>query len=636
MKRAELSTFKVLGRCASYLLRHWAGVALLFVLMLAVAAFMGLPVILVDRFINAIGEIGDGGGDAAYRSAQLVALAMGGAVAMSGVLGYCLSILKRYLANLVAAEVREEGMARYLRMSMAFFDRDESGDAVVKLSGDSNSVWRLAILMVEMVELPLKVIGLAGAVVWVNWKLGVLGLVGVPFGVLPIYYLSKRIKKYSKKGRKRTAEIAKIVVQVFAGMRVVLAYGQEDAEAHRFGNRSRSLLSARIKSGYARAGSRAAVHLLMGLGFLAVMIAGLHMIRAGAMDMTGIVEDVSAVLIALGLLRSPLKNIVKNNSNIHALVPSAQRILQVLDMAPDMVDAPDAVEIDGLKEAIVFEDLSFSYDREPVLEGVSITVPVGSTCAVVGPSGVGKSSLLNLVPRFYDPSSGRVTIDGVDVSKIRMASLRTQIAIVTQDTFLFDTTIAENIRYGRPAASDDEVIAAARAANVHDEIAAFPKGYETNVGSRGLSLSGGQRQRVAIARAILRDAPILILDEATSSLDSIAEREVQAALDRLSGGRTTLVVAHRLSTISDADMIVVLNEGTVEATGRHEELLASSPTYAKLWQAQQHMGDSDEEQGRAHSSPVELLAEDLERGGPVWGGDGENDEDADEDDVIDL
>jgi subfamily B ATP-binding cassette protein MsbA len=554
-------------------------------------------------------------------------LSIGGVLIAKEYLDYKLQVLSGYLSSLVAAEVREEAMAKYLGMSLAFFDKREAGDAVVRISGDSGSVWRLSQMICDLVRYPVVVAAAIGVIVAKNVVLGLVGLVGLPLAVPVVLALSKRVRKYSRRARRRVAEIAHSVVQVFSGMRIVIAYGQGDAEARRIGEISRQILHLGVESARSRAAARALTQILNGLGLVLVLIIGAYMMSRKLVK-TG---DIIGVGTALWVMYGPIKALVKDYGEMHEVLPNAERIFEVLDLEPDMKDAPDAVEMEGLRESIAFEDVSFRYDRDAVLEGISLTIPAGSTCAVVGPSGAGKSSLLNLVPRFYDPTSGRILVDGRDLRKLKMASLRRHIAIVTQDPFLFNTTIYENIRYGRPDATREEIEGAARAADMHDEIAAFPQCYETMVGERGLALSGGQRQRVAIARAILRGAPILILDEATSSLDSVSEREVQAAIDTLVRGRTTIVVAHRLSTVSGADMIVVLGSGRVEAAGRHEELLQRSPVYRELWEAQQHKEVEPVAETR-HSGPLEALAESIRDRGDGEDGSPEDDEPDDEPD----
>jgi len=599
---------RIILRCAGYLLRHKFSVLVLFVISMASGAFSGLPVILTERFISVLTAIEKAEPGANPRYAQLMALGFGGALLARAICEYAHMVFGSIVANRVAAEVREEGMEKYLNMSIAYFDKKEAGDAVVRLSGDAAAVWHLVHLMIQMVVQPLQVIGAAVAVLYVNWRLGLLGLVGFPLAGIPVIYLAGRIRKYARKGRRRMADIARTVVQVFAGMRIVVAYGQQSNEARRFGQYSRSLLGANVKSAKARAAGRMAVQALGGVGLVLVMLVGIKWMTKGWAS----IADVMAVVMALGFMRGPAKNFAKNFGAINAAVAPAERIFHVLELEPDVKDGPGAVEMEDLRESIAFEGVCFKYDRDMVLEDVSFAVPAGKSCAIVGPSGAGKSSILNLVPRFYDPTDGRVLVDGRDVREVKMASLRSRIAIVTQDPFLFNTTIAENIRYAKPDAAVEEIEAAARAAHVHDEIAAFADGYETVVGDRGLNLSGGQRQRVAIARAVLRRAEILILDEATSSLDSVAEREVQAALDELVAGRTTLVVAHRLSTVSSSDMIVVLRDGRVEQIGKHDELLENSPTYAEMWEAQQHR--TDEPDIFVGATPIERLAVDFDEG----------------------
>jgi ABC-type multidrug transport system fused ATPase/permease subunit len=318
----------------------------------------------------------------------------------------------------------------------------------------------------------------------------------------------------------------------------------------------------------------------LGLGGVGMLAGGGWMILNHRMSL----PDFLVFIASMAGLYTPIKGLISAVGELAEFVPCAERTFELLDIKPDIRDAPGAEPCPPLERELAFENVTLDYGRGPVFRGLNLRVRKGEKVGIVGPTGAGKSSLLSLLLRFYDPVSGCVKLDGRDIRQVTLSSLRRQMALVTQDPFLFHAGIEENIRYGRPEATRAEVEEAAKAAAIHDDIAALPEGYATVVGERGVTLSGGQRQRVAVARAILRNAPILLLDEATSALDSATEQQVQAALDRLAAGRTCLVVAHRLSTVKDADRIVVLREdGSVEAVAPHQELLRASPTYARLW-----------------------------------------------------
>ncbi len=336
-------------------------------------------------------------------------------------------------------------------------------------------------------------------------------------------------------------------------------------------------------------GGSGRLRLLPGAGVLGgVAVAGLLWFGgSGGMGGTRTQGDFIGFVVAVFLLYEPFKRLVRTNYTIQQGLAGAERVFELLDTQPQVVDRPDAVALDGVRAAIEFHDVSFEYEPdEPVLRHIDLRIPVGQVVALVGMSGGGKSTLADLIPRFYDVGAGRITIDGRDVRDFKLSSLRAHMAVVTQFTFLFNDSIRNNIAYGDPTRSMDEIVAAASAANAHDFIAEMPRGYETQIGDLGVRLSGGQRQRIAIARALLKNVPILILDEATSALDTESEGLVQEALERLMENRTTLVVAHRLSTVRRADLIVVLVRGEIVETGTHEELLARGAEYRKLYEMQ--------------------------------------------------
>jgi subfamily B ATP-binding cassette protein MsbA len=416
-----------------------------------------------------------------------------------------------------------------------------------------------------------------------NWRLTLATFIVFPLIAYVIDKFNKKIRKVSKKAQVKVASVSDILQETISGIRVVKSFGREEYEYERFSNENFENFRANMKNSQLNATLTPITELLASLSFIIILWYGGREVMAGKMT-PGELTGYFALLL---YITNPLKSLTRLSGTIQRALAAAERIFEVIDIEPTVRNKKDAKELNDINGYIEFKDVKFSYkDDEIALDGINLAANPGQVIALAGSSGAGKSTLVNMIPRFYDPDSGEITIDGIDIRDVTIDSLRDKIGIVPQETVLFSGTIADNILYGRLDASEEEVINAAKAANAHDFIIQFPKGYKTEIGERGAGLSGGQKQRIAIARAILKDPDILILDEATSALDTESEALVQEALDRLMKNRTTFVIAHRLSTILDADKIVVMERGKVVEMGSHQELLVKGGLYKKLYEIQ--------------------------------------------------
>jgi ATP-binding cassette subfamily B protein/subfamily B ATP-binding cassette protein MsbA len=467
------------------------------------------------------------------------------------------------------------------RLSLAFHDATRVGDSLYRVAWDTYAVQTLlnnAIVPATTAALTLS--GIAVVMGMLDWRVTVAALaVAVPLVVL-IRRLDRPMTRHSMRVHERESDVSSRVQETLTAIRAVQAFTREQQERERFERQAAESLHASVRLTRLQTGSQMVVSLLMAAGTAAVIwLAGLRAL-GGALTP----GDVVLLAAYVVMLYKPLETLAYTAVAVQGAVAGARRVLTLLDVQPEVVDAPDAVALPGRAWGrLVFERVSFAYRTgEPALREVSLDLRSGETVAIVGASGAGKTTLASLVIRFYDPLAGRITLDGYDLRTLTLRSLRENVALVLQDPILFGGSVRENIAYGRPDASAEDVENAARAANAHEFITALPQGYDTPVGERGATLSGGQRQRLAIARAFVKDAPVLILDEPTSALDADSERAVLDALARLMKGRTTLIIAHRLSTIRDAHRIVVLGDGAVVEDGTHDELLARGAAYARL------------------------------------------------------
>jgi subfamily B ATP-binding cassette protein MsbA len=517
----------------------------------------------------------------------IVAVAVLVTFAVKGASTYGQAVTMTAVGQRILAGLQNEMFAHLMKADLALFHDTSTGRLVSRFTNDVNLLrYALTNALTGIGKDTLTVIALVAVMFYQDWLLALVSSVVFPVAVLPIVRIGRRMRKVSNTTQQQLGAFTTLLSETFQGARHVKAYGMEEHEKSRAAKVIEEVYRLANKAARTRSLSHPIMESLGGVAILLVILYGGGQVITGGRTTGQLFSFITALLLAY----EPMKRLAQLNSNLQEGLAAAARVFDMLDMEPSIVDAPDARPLTIAKGAIRFEQVHFAYRSEDVhaaaLNGITLDIPGGKRVALVGASGAGKSTVLNLVPRFYDVDEGRVTVDGQDVRRVTMSSLRAKIALVSQEMDLFDDTVRANIAYGRVGATEDEIVAAARAASAHDFIVKLPQGYDTIVGGRGLKLSGGQRQRVAIARAMLKDAPILLLDEATSALDTDSERQVQEALRVLMRGRTTVVIAHRLSTVVDADLIYVLDGGRVIESGSHGELLARGGTYARLYALQ--------------------------------------------------
>jgi len=513
----------------------------------------------------------------------IIPLLIVGLYLVKGIFFYGQSYLMNYVGQRIVADLREKLYHHLQYLSLSFFTKTSTGILISRLTNDVALIQgAVSSALTSILRDSFTIIALTAVVFYRDWKLACIAIIILPLAAIPIVKFGKKLRKFSIKGQVRMGFITSLLQETISGNRIVKAFTMEDYESRRFAAENDQFFKIIMKRQKIRALSSPVVEALGGVLVAGIVIIGGYAVIKG----NSTPGTFGSFLAALFLLYKPFKSLSMVNDVVQGGLAAGSRVFELLDITPDIRDTDGAVSLDGISDGVKFEHASFKYEDEMVLRDIDLEVKVGKIVALVGMSGAGKTTLVNLIPRFYDLDEGRITIDGRDIRTFTLKSLREHIGIVTQQTILFNDTVRNNIAYGDITRSEGEIVEAAKAANAQGFIEKLPLGYDTVIGERGVKLSGGEQQRISIARALLKNAPILILDEATSSLDSESEFQVQVALERLMANRTVFLIAHRLSTIRNAHRIVVIDNGRIVEAGTHDELLAMNQIYKKLYQMQ--------------------------------------------------
>ncbi len=585
-----MSAWSVMRRISRYLGPYWwPQFTMALVCMVAYSATSGVIPYIVRSLVDDVFQSGNA------ERLKMIPLMILVAFSFRGMVSFGQIYLSEWVGQRITFDLRRDIETKTLGLPLSFFDTARTGDLLSRVTTDVLLV-RQALTegAAAIIRDTTTVIVLVLVAFYLDPALALITFLVFPCVVVPLQALSRRMRKLSEEGLGTLGNLSGLLQETIQGNRVVKAFGMEDYEAGRFEAENERLLAYYLRAAKIKASTTPMMEFFVALGIAAVLWFGGNSVLSGGRTAGGFMGFVTAVM----LIYDPFKKVVRANNSVQSGLGAADRVFAILDTASEVEERPGDLSIDSFEDAIRIDGLSFSYGEERVLHNVSLELPRGTALALVGPSGGGKSTLADLIPRFYEYEQGSITLDGVDIRSIGLRSLRAMISVVTQQTFLFNDTIRNNIAYGSICGSEESLVAAAKAANAHRFIEALPQGYDTVVGEMGVRLSGGQRQRLAIARALLKDAPILILDEATSALDSQSERLVQGAIERLMEGRTTLVIAHRLSTIRNVDRIAVVASGEIAELGTHEELIESGQLYKQFYAIQ---FEDDPVSGRHHT-----------------------------------
>ena len=490
------------------------------------------------------------------------------------------SYLMAYVGQRIMADLRDDIYAQLQRLSLSYYDKSSTGELMSRITNDVNLIQgSVSNLITSAIKEMLTIVSLVVVIIYMDWLMAIFALLVFPVCVIPLIKFGRRLRKISKGAQESMADLSVFLNETLRGATIVKGFCREEYETKRFKKETERLFGLQVKHTLIRSINHPVMELLASFGLGGIILYAGNRVFNG--DMT--LGQFGSFIAALLMLYEPLKKVTSMNHELQNGLVCSDRIFEILDTKPDIMEKPGAKDLPLLHETICFKDMSFGYRQgHLVLKDINLTVQKGEALAIVGTSGGGKTTMVKLLPRFYDVTSGSISIDGTDIRDVTLISLRSQIAIVTQQIILFNDTVTSNIAYGREGATTAQIEEAARASYAHEFIKGLPNGYDTVIGESGVLLSGGQRQRLSIARAILSDKPILILDEATSNLDTESEHYVQMALENLMRGRTTFVIAHRLSTVKRADRIVVVDGGSIVEEGKHQDLMDHQGVYHKL------------------------------------------------------
>jgi subfamily B ATP-binding cassette protein MsbA len=562
-------------RLLTYVRPYWIKVALAMASMAGFAGATSYMAFLAQPIVD--GMVGQD-----VTRLRILPLQLMGVFLARGFFDYWQEYLIRYAGQQAVADLRQSLYEHLQTLSVGFFTRIPTGVVISRITNDVNLVQAsVSSAITGLLKHPLTIIGLAGVAFYRDWMLATVAFLILPVAIIPIYRFSRKIRRVSIRSLQMMAELTNVIHETTTGVRIVKAFNMEGYEKKRFREENARYVRQIMKRVKVRALSSPVMEVIGGAVVCLIFLLGSFYVARGY-SLGKLASFVSALL----LLYRPIKSLVETNNMIQEGLAAGTRVFELLDEKPHITETNGGSPLRGVEDSIEFKDVSFMYEQDWVLRDINLKVKVGEVVALVGSSGGGKTTLANLIPRFYDVTEGQILIDGIDIREFTLRSLREQIGIVTQQTILFNDTAKRNIAYGNFDRSEEEIIAAAKAANAHDFIQSLPQGYDTIIGEQGVKLSGGQRQRIAIARALFKNAPILILDEATSSLDSESELEVQTALEKLMARRTVFVIAHRLSTIRKAKRILVVQDGRIVEEGDHRQLMTLGGEYRRLYRLQ--------------------------------------------------